>query len=827
MPINKESLNRKLYKALGRYEPKPVDDQNEVVPLEDEADAFKFNFVKGGENYGVVYATLDDTNTLTIWYSDDVMNSPDGKTPGLEYDDTWSGFLRYIKRWAMNNQLSFKLENKDHLGNEMARRKRMQDKEKISESYYAMGKKASYSDAVPNVKIILQHSRVMQEGEQRFRHIEKIFVENQNGERFLVPTNRPGLARVFARHIAEGGTPYDERAGHIQSLVEEYNKMAGFVRATKNGQFNESAQKLVNEGVNHYLKLRESLGKLTGHKGYTAYFESWTPPLMEDETDATAINELFVQETLDPRIESVMPILSRLHKQVAEMKEVSELSEWVDSLIEDEGIQSQNPGGIPEGRLDGSGDIDSPVADAILRRILMQRTDLLAKHGPEKVANAIDSVTEFVGDVDEIGSSDVSGWVKQVERELGDNQVEEGIADDYEDMADRELIRHARMLGLEKNIVQDGEGGLANRREIIHLLQQEASDDLDEAEKPGLWANIHAKRKRIKSGSGERMRKPGSKGAPSAQDFKDAAKTSKNEDVMYEGLDPENRARLDDLIDQYRTATDPDDYYNDEGCDPDEVIAQIRSEFGEKIASDVEAGADKMHFGRHGIQRDDPLAWKTRKGPNRVTKAGKLFKQDSDYTKNTIKSRYQHSGKSATEGVEEGLSDIAKKVGGALKTGAKAVGKAIVGPDDDELLRDLKKRAGVRNPQTGKPSMAISDVNKVDEDLGPEQKKVGQLGPTDKVGKKGAVGKLVGANESFINTDAQAVVSEMDSQGYKGTRDSDDEGGKGEGKATPVKAKDVVKKGAKALDKAMDDTHKKDVKEGQEDLDAILRIIRK
>lgn len=41
-------------------------------------------------------------------------------------------------------------------------------------------------------------------------------------------------------------------------------------------------------------------------------------------------------------------------------------------------------------------------------------------------------------------------------------------------------------------------------------------------EKKGLWANIHAKRKRIKAGSGERMRKPGEKGAPSAEDLKDA-----------------------------------------------------------------------------------------------------------------------------------------------------------------------------------------------------------------------------------------------------------------------------------------------------------------
>jgi len=40
--------------------------------------------------------------------------------------------------------------------------------------------------------------------------------------------------------------------------------------------------------------------------------------------------------------------------------------------------------------------------------------------------------------------------------------------------------------------------------------------------KRGLWDNIHAKRKRIKAGSGEKMRKPGSKGAPSAKDLKDS-----------------------------------------------------------------------------------------------------------------------------------------------------------------------------------------------------------------------------------------------------------------------------------------------------------------
>jgi hypothetical protein len=47
--------------------------------------------------------------------------------------------------------------------------------------------------------------------------------------------------------------------------------------------------------------------------------------------------------------------------------------------------------------------------------------------------------------------------------------------------------------------------------------------------KAGLYANILAKQERIKAGSGERMRKPGDPGAPTAKDFREAAKTAKPE----------------------------------------------------------------------------------------------------------------------------------------------------------------------------------------------------------------------------------------------------------------------------------------------------------
>jgi hypothetical protein len=288
----------------------------------------------------------------------------------------------------------------------------------------------------------------------------------------------------------------------------------------------------------------------------------------------------------------------------------------------------------------------------------LRHTDLLAKYGPEKVADAIgaiaDDLHDWIGPDDEIGSSDVSGWVKRVEQELG--AMSEGEPGDLEHELERQDYEHDRE------------------------RDEQAEKELDE-EKPGLWANIHAKRERIKHGSGEKMRKPGSKGAPTAQNFRDAAK------------------------------------------------------------EDVE--------------------------------------------------------------MDEGVIDTLKKVGG------KVLDTLGHGSDED-LLKDLKKKAGVRNPENGKPSMAHSDVEKVDEDLGPEQKRVGQLGPTEKV-KNNNIGKLVGANESV-------ELSEMDkSEDRKGP----------EGKATPVKAKDFAKDAEKKLGKAMDKEHKKDVKEGQEDLDAILRIIKK
>lgn len=115
---------------------------------------------------------------------------------------------------------------------------------------------------------------------------------------------------------------------------------------------------------------------------------------------------------------------------------------------------------------------DSPVASAITRRIMLQRLDLLSKYGPVKVMAAIDEVADFVGDVEEIGSSDVSGWIKHVEQMLGnmgdmdESAVEENITEGT--FNDQEVI--ALLKSFDEDMNERGGYGDPDYNKILNAL---------------------------------------------------------------------------------------------------------------------------------------------------------------------------------------------------------------------------------------------------------------------------------------------------------------------------------------------------------------------
>lgn len=351
MPKKIDSLNNELFGLLKShgFKPKSYDSSGDSVPVPEEADAFQFQFIQNGQDYGKVTVSIDGDGTLSVYYDEDMMKRGESTSSVGDAGISWSQFLQQLKQWGMKRRLTWAPGPVDDLESDMAKRAYIK-KEGLNEAYHSMGRKASYNDNIPETKIIIKHSRNIEEGEQRYRNVERIFIENALGERILAPTTKPGVAQVYARHIAEGGLPHDERWNHIKGLCEEYNKMAGFVRATRGGQFNESAQRLVTEGINHYVKLRESLGKMRGKKGYNSYFESWTPPLMEDEGQED-LSEMFMSSSLDPRIESVMPILSKLNKTLGEsskMAEVIALEAWADDMASGSMGSGNDPISIPE-----------------------------------------------------------------------------------------------------------------------------------------------------------------------------------------------------------------------------------------------------------------------------------------------------------------------------------------------------------------------------------------------------------------------------------------------------------------------------------------------
>ena len=818
MPIQTDSLNRKLYDLLNTrgYNPVPrdsdVNNAGKTVPPE-EADVFKFTFKQNGEDIDDVWATIDGAENLTLYYDHSVADKAGDKSPGSQFDDSWYGLLNFLKKWAHARQLSFKLEPKEKIDSDMAQRTYMKKKEQIAEGYYPMGKSASYNDAVPTVKIILQHTRQIQEGEQRYRNIAKIFLENTQGERILAPTVKPGIAQVYARHLAEGGVPNDERWNHIKGLCEEYSKMAGFVRAVRGNQFNESAQRLVEAGLNHYQSLRESLGKMRGHRGYNAYFESYTPPLMEDESDESTLNELFVQETLDPRIESVMPILNKLSKTLGEMKEVKELEEWADSLTEAPGAETLAHNQATEkSRLDAFDLDEADDAEAAHKKTQVPAFMRKQSGNPDWKTTA--------QDLEKAKERNISGaeGLAALKKRMGD--IEESDGDPKSHQA-QTTLKHLKKASYGDRAdaanIKPGIAGYKDRIDMLKRAEREGNLKEEDVEESGLQAYLGNK-KYGKEGM-DALRKAGRDGASKEKMANIRAKYDKlDEEGVSEGLDVVKRGRLNDLIELYRDATDPSDYYDRDYEDPDEVIAMIRKEFGDKIASQVEAGAHKMHFPRdnhsHG---SDPLGWKP-KGDHRVTKAGKMYKQDSDYMKNTIKSRYKFGGKSATEGVAEGSLE---------EYGDTAKGQKMLDKVHNRAADRVTSKQADKDPAYARKAQQTQDrawerlavkEQGVAEDLDANQKRVGQLGPTEKV-KNNNIGKLVGANESRIN--------EMDSEGYKGHRGDEDSGKGSEKYVKPAKAKDVAKDAEKALNKSMDKAHKKDVKEGQEELESLLKLLGK
>jgi hypothetical protein len=352
-------------------EPQLLDKSGKPVTDPTQAEMFSFDWKTENKNYGTVVILIGVDNDIQVFYGDNV-----GRT--MEGDDKqdWYSFLQQLKSFATRNLLGFELNNISRLKYTMQGMAAI--KEGLFEGYYGK-KRTSYSTGPKNARLMIKHNRDLCEGEARFRAVESLFVETEDGERFKLPFKNLVGGHAMVRHVCEGGTPYDAFGQHICEIVSEMNTLARFIRAAKGKEFVGETSRLVTTAVRHYQDLKAKAKRMIGNRGYHIELESWDPAAFSDSEFTTEeVRDLFIERSIDHRIEEALPILARLAADYKEekMKEADEFESWTNQVME-------GTWALP----------DTPEADAKLKELMSKPLIVGAD-----ATNATEQLYDLVGD---------------------------------------------------------------------------------------------------------------------------------------------------------------------------------------------------------------------------------------------------------------------------------------------------------------------------------------------------------------------------------------------------------------------------------------------
>jgi hypothetical protein len=321
---------RKLFDLLisRDFDPEMLDSSGRPAPDPAEAEIFSFDFrAESGKDYGTVVIMLGEDNTLEIYCSDNVGRGMEGTDK-----NDWFAFLEQLKNFAVRNFMTFGIKNLNRLRYSMQGQAAI--REGLFESWHGT-KTVSWNGAQTEARLMIRHKKTIGEGDARFRHIESLFIETADSERYRLPFTSLTAGRAMLEHVRQGGRPYDARGNHIAEMVTELAVLSRFRRANAGQIFEGDTQQLLEQVKQYQANLQRSLKGLATRTGYAAYFESWSPAeISEQDVVIESLKNLFVKQTLDTRIESALPLLAKIQQQGTEMKEANIFEAWAERLVE-------------------------------------------------------------------------------------------------------------------------------------------------------------------------------------------------------------------------------------------------------------------------------------------------------------------------------------------------------------------------------------------------------------------------------------------------------------------------------------------------------------
>lgn len=323
------SISQQLLDLLAtrNYHPEMLDRMGKPSAAED-AKTFTFDYIAGsGKNYGTMVIVLDSDNEMKIMYGDNLGRTMEGDDKSEFFD-----FLQHLNQKARANRWTHSIADINQLKHTMQGMAAIQ--EGLFEGYYGT-RKVSYAGEPTQARLQIVHSQPLGEGDARYRHIDRMFIETAEGEKFKLGFKSLSGARAMLEHVRQGGKPYDIRGCHISETVNEIAVLSRFNRASANRILEGVTQELVTEAQVYYQSLRENLKHMATSRGYAKYFESWHPATInEQEGVVDNIKTLFIEQSIDSRIEAALPLLAKIQQKGQQMKEADIFENWINNLAE-------------------------------------------------------------------------------------------------------------------------------------------------------------------------------------------------------------------------------------------------------------------------------------------------------------------------------------------------------------------------------------------------------------------------------------------------------------------------------------------------------------
>ena len=297
---DQETNAEELYHKLGKYNNITMFDINGEETLEvASAVLFQFDYSDANTDPKIITVNLIDPDKMELIFSKDLTSDMDSTE-----EEKWYAFVDELRDFATTRFMGWKVHDItkarfDKNDFDFIR------KNNTMESKMYGSKQSSYHEGANKTRLIIRHNQPVQEEVKgaRSRNIKAIYIENAQGERFLMPRNHLPTARAMARHVANEGALTDSIGKNIVEMFDEMTSLRTFNRKYKNtDNMMEGAADILEATTWKYNELRKTLESLQKQRGYNQFVENFQEPTLnetDEEKDYTSLKEKLTKHVFD------------------------------------------------------------------------------------------------------------------------------------------------------------------------------------------------------------------------------------------------------------------------------------------------------------------------------------------------------------------------------------------------------------------------------------------------------------------------------------------------------------------------------------------------